>query len=220
MKSLDRAGLARMIDHTLLTPEAVEHDVLTLCATATELGVAAVCVSPHWVSLAAAHTDLPIASVAGFPSGSHLSKVKAEEAAQAVNDGAREIDVVANLGFIASANWQALQNETAEVRLAIGEKIVLKVILETALWSERQIMSACSAVVAGGANFVKTSTGFHKSGGATVDAVRTMRLAVGGGIGVKASGGIRTTRVALEMIKAGANRIGASASREILGGLT
>jgi len=220
MESLDRAGLARMIDHTLLTPEAVEHDVLTLCATATELGVVAVCVSPHWVSLAAAHTDLPIASVAGFPSGSHLSKVKAGEAAQAVNDGAREIDVVANLGWIASGNWQALQNETAEVRLAIGEKIVLKVILETALWSEHQIMSACSAVVAGGANFVKTSTGFHKSGGATVDAVRTMRQAVGVGIGVKASGGIRTTHAALEMIEAGANRIGASATREILGGLT
>jgi deoxyribose-phosphate aldolase len=220
MESLDRAGLARMIDHTLLAPEAVEHDVLTLCATATELGVAAVCVSPHWVSLAAAQTDLLIASVAGFPSGSHLPKLKAEEAAQAVKDGAREIDVVANLGFIAGANWQALQNETAEVRLAIGEKIVLKVILETALWSEHQIMSACSAVVAGGANFVKTSTGFHKSGGATVDAVRTMRQAVGGGIGVKASGGIRTTQVALEMIKAGANRIGASATRELLGGLT
>lgn len=220
MESLDRAGLARMIDHTLLTPEAVEHDVLTLCATATELGVVAVCVSPHWVSLAAAHTDLPIASVAGFPSGSHLSQVKAGEAAQAVNDGAREIDVVANLGWIASGNWQALQNETAEVRLAIGEKIVLKVILETALWSEDQIMSACLAVVAGGANFVKTSTGFHKSGGATVDAVRTMRKAVGGGIGVKASGGIRTTHSALEMIEAGANRIGASATREILGGLT
>jgi deoxyribose-phosphate aldolase len=219
MKSLDRAGLARMIDHTLLMPEAVEHDILTLCAIATELDVAAVCVSPHWVSLAAAHTDLPIASVAGFPSGSHLSKVKAGEAAQAVHDGAREIDVVANLGWIASGNWQALQNETAEVRLAIGERVILKVILETALWSEHQIISACSAVVAGGANFVKTSTGFHKSGGATVDAVRTMRQAVGAGVGVKASGGIRTTQTALEMIEAGASRIGASATREIIGGL-
>lgn len=219
MKPLDRAGLARMIDHTLLTPEAVEGDVLTLCATATELGAAAVCVSPHWVSLAAAHTDLPIASVAGFPSGSHLSKVKAGEAAQAVNDGAQEIDVVANLGWIASGNWQALQNETAEIRSAIGERVILKVILETALWSEQHIIGACSAVVAGGANFVKTSTGFHKSGGATVEAVRTMRQAVGEGIGVKASGGIRTTQVALEMIAAGADRIGASATREIVGGL-
>lgn len=208
-----------MIDHTLLTPEAVDRDILTLCATAIELGVAAVCVSPHWVSLATAHTELPVASVAGFPSGSHLSKVKAGEAAQAVNDGAREIDVVANLGWIASGNWQALQNETAEVRLAIGEGVILKVILETALWSEHQIMSACSAVVAGGANFVKTSTGFHKSGGATVDAVRTMRQAVGAGVGIKASGGIRTTQAALELIEAGANRIGASATREIIGGL-
>ena len=219
MKSLNRAGLARMIDHTLLTPEAVEHDILTLCATATELGVAAVCVSPHWVSLAAAHTDRPIASVAGFPSGNHLPKVKALEVAQAVNDGAREIDVVANLGWIASGNWQALQNETAEIRLALGVDVVLKVILETSLWSTQQIFDACSAVVAGGANFVKTSTGFHKSGGANIEAVQTMRQAVGDGIGVKASGGIRTTQTALEMIEAGASRIGASATRAIIEGL-
>jgi deoxyribose-phosphate aldolase len=208
-----------VIDHTLLTPDATSTDIVALCAEADELSVGAVCVSPSWVSLAHKITNIPVASVVGFPSGSHLPGFKALEAAQAVSDGAIEIDMVANLGWIASGEWSNVEDEVAAVRQAIGASVVLKVILETGLWSSEQIISACKHSVLGGADYVKTSTGFHKSGGASLEAVRTMRKTVGDDIGVKASGGIRTTADALAMIEAGASRIGASATREIVGGL-
>jgi deoxyribose-phosphate aldolase len=219
MEAIDRATLALVIDHTLLTPEATSADIVALCAEADELAVGAVCVSPNWVSLAHKITNIPVASVVGFPSGSHLPGVKATEAAQAVSDGASEIDMVANLGWIASGEWSNVESEVAAVRKAIGAHIVLKVILETGLWSSEQIVAACKHSVSGGADYVKTSTGFHKAGGASLEAVRTMRTAVGDDIGVKASGGIRTTADALAMIEAGASRIGVSASRAILSGM-
>jgi deoxyribose-phosphate aldolase len=219
MEAIDRATLALVIDHTLLTPEATSADIVALCAEADELAVGAVCVSPNWVSLVHKITKIPVASVVGFPSGSHLSGIKAVEAAQAVSDGASEIDMVANLGWIASGEWSNVESEVAAVRKAIGAHIVLKVILETGLWSSEQIVAACKHSVSGGADYVKTSTGFHKAGGASLEAVRTMRTAVGDDIGVKASGGIRTTADALAMIEAGASRIGASASRAILSGM-
>jgi deoxyribose-phosphate aldolase len=219
MEAFDRTTLALVIDHTLLTPEATAADIIALCTEADELAVGAVCVSPNWVSLAHKATRIPVASVVGFPSGNHLSAFKASEAAQAVSDGASEIDMVANLGWIASGEWSNVESEVAAVRKAIGAHIVLKVILETGLWSSEQIATACKHSVSGGADYVKTSTGFHKAGGASRDAVRIMRNTVGEDIGVKASGGIRTTADALAMIEAGASRIGASASRAILGGL-
>jgi len=219
MEAIDRATLALVIDHTLLTPEATSADIVALCAEADELAVGAVCVSPNWVSLAHKITNISVASVVGFPSGSHLPGVKAAEAAQAVSDGASEIDMVANLGWIASGEWSNVESEVAAVRKAIGAHILLKVILETGLWSSEQIVAACKHSVSGGADYVKTSTGFHKAGGASLEAVRTMRTAVGDDIGVKASGGIRTTADALAMIEAGASRIGASASRAILSGV-
>jgi len=219
MEAFDRTTLALVIDHTLLTPEATAADIIALCTEADELAVGAVCVSPNWVSLAHKATRIPVASVVGFPSGNHLSAFKASEAAQAVSDGASEIDMVANLGWIASGEWSNVESEVAAVRKAIGAHIVLKVILETGLWSIEQIATACKHSVSGGADYVKTSTGFHKAGGASGDAVRIMRNTVGEDIGVKASGGIRTTADALAMIEAGASRIGASASRAILGGL-
>jgi deoxyribose-phosphate aldolase len=219
MEALDRTTLAMVIDHTLLAPEATSADIVALCTEADELSVGAVCVSPNWVSLAHKITDIPVASVVGFPSGSHLPDIKAAEATQAVSDGASEIDMVANLGWIASGEWSNVENEVAAVRRAVGVNVVLKVILETGLWSSEQIIAACKHSVLGGADYVKTSTGFHKVGGASLEAVRTMRDAVGEDIGVKASGGIRTTADALAMIEAGASRIGASASRAILGGL-
>ena len=219
MEALDRATLAMVIDHTLLTPEATAADIVTFCAEADELAVGAVCVSPNWVSLAHKTTRIPVASVVGFPSGSHLSVTKASEAAQAVVDGASEIDMVANLGWIASGDWSNMEIEVAEVRKAIGAHVVLKVILETGLWSSEQIAAACKHSVSGGADYVKTSTGFHKVGGASLEAVQTMRSVVGEDIGVKASGGIRTTADALAMIEAGASRIGASATRAILNGV-
>jgi deoxyribose-phosphate aldolase len=219
MEAIDRATLALVIDHTLLTPEATLTDIVALCAEADELFVGAVCVSPNWVSMAHKLTSISVASVVGFPSGSHLPGIKAAEAAQAVSNGAIEIDMVANLGWIASGEWSNLENEVALVRQAIGASVVLKVILETGLWSGEQIIAACKHSVSGGADYVKTSTGFHKAGGASLEAVRTMRNTVGADIGVKASGGIRTTADALAMIEAGASRIGASASRAILNGL-
>jgi deoxyribose-phosphate aldolase len=219
MEALDRTTLALVIDHTLLAPEATSADIVALCTEADELLVGAVCVSPNWVSLAHKITGIPVASVVGFPSGSHLSGIKALEAAQAVSDGASEIDMVANLGWIASGEWSNVENEVTAVRQAIGASVVLKVILETGLWSSEQIIAACKHSVSGGADYVKTSTGFHKTGGASLDAVRMMRKTVGADIGVKASGGIRTTADALAMIEAGASRIGASASRAILSGL-
>lgn len=219
MEAFDRATLAMVIDHTLLTPEATAADIIALCAEADELGVGAVCVSPNWVSLSNKSTRIPIASVVGFPSGNHLSGVKASEAAQAAADGASEIDMVANLGWIASGEWSNIENEVAEVRRAIGADVVLKVILETGLWSSEQIVAACKHSVSGGADYVKTSTGFHKVGGASLEAVRIMRKVVGADFGVKASGGIRTTADALSMIEAGASRIGASATRAILNGV-
>jgi deoxyribose-phosphate aldolase len=219
MEALDRATLAMVIDHTLLTPEATAADIVAFCAEADELAVGAVCVSPNWVSLAHKSTRTPVASVVGFPSGSHLSVTKSSEAARAVSDGASEIDMVANLGWIAGGDWSKVENEVAEVRKAIGAHIVLKVILETGLWSSEQIAAACEHSVSGGADYVKTSTGFHKVGGASLEAVQTMRNVVGADIGVKASGGIRTTADALAMIEAGASRIGASATRAILNGV-
>jgi deoxyribose-phosphate aldolase len=219
MEAFDHATLAMVIDHTLLTPEATAADIIALCAEADELAVGAVCVSPNWVSLSHKSTRIPVASVVGFPSGNHLSGMKAAEAAQAVSDGASEVDMVANLGWIASGEWSSIENEVAAVRKAIGAHVVLKVILETGLWSNEQIAAACKHSVSGGADYVKTSTGFHKVGGASLEAVRTMRNAVGADIGVKASGGIRTTADALAMIEAGASRIGASATRAILNGV-
>jgi deoxyribose-phosphate aldolase len=219
MEALDRATLAMVIDHTLLAPEATASEIIALCGEADELAVGAVCVSPNWVSLARKNTRISIASVVGFPSGNHVSGIKATEAAQAVSNGASEIDMVANLGWIASGEWSNIENEVAEIRRAIGTHVVLKVILETGLWSSEQIAAACKHSVSGGADYVKTSTGFHKVGGASLEAVRTMRNVVGVDIGVKASGGIRTTADALAMIEAGASRIGASATRVILNGM-
>ena len=219
MEALDRATLAMVIDHTLLTPEATAADIVAFCAEADELAVGAVCVSPNWVSLAHKSTRIPVASVVGFPSGNHLSGMKSSEAARAVSDGASEIDMVANLGWIAGGDWSKVENEVAEVRKSIGAHIVLKVILETGLWSSEQIAAACKHSVSGGADYVKTSTGFHKVGGASLEAVQTMRNVVGSDIGVKASGGIRTTADALSMIEAGASRIGASSTRAILNGV-
>jgi deoxyribose-phosphate aldolase len=221
MSTLTRAELAKMIDHTLLAPEATEENVARLCAEANDLGVYAVCVSPSRLPLAPGLLDssIAVAAVAGFPSGAHLPSVKAVEAAAAVSAGAAEVDMVIDLGQAMDNNWKAVTAEVAAVREAIGSTIRLKVIIESALIGTARIVPACEAAEEAGADFVKTSTGFHPAGGATVEAVRAMAAAVGGRLGVKASGGIRSTEKALEMIDAGATRIGASHSAAILEGL-
>ena len=215
---VDARKLAQMIDHTLLNPEATMADVERLCAEAIDLQVGAICISPSLLPLAKGllPSSIKTAAVVGFPSGAHNPFVKGREAQQACDRGAQEIDMVINLALVSTNNWAAVTSEVATVRAAIPSSVILKVIIESALWSDLQIVGVCTAAVRGGANFVKTSTGFHKSGGASLDAVRLMRKTVGPSIGVKASGGIRTYADAIAMIEAGANRIGASASRAIL----
>jgi deoxyribose-phosphate aldolase len=218
---VDRVTLASCIDHTLLRPEATDDDVAALCREADELGVAAVCVSPSRLPIARelVGDTLGIAAVCGFPSGAHHSAVKAAEARRAVVDGATEIDVVIDLAAAASGDWAGVERDLQAVRDLVPGRVRLKAILETALLDEAAIRRACAAAEDGGADFVKTSTGFHPAGGATVEAVRVMADAVGGRLGVKASGGIRDAATALAMIHAGATRLGCSASRAILDGL-
>ena len=220
--AITRAVLARMIDHTLLTPEATDEDVTRLAQEAGRLGVGAVCVSPSRLPLVPGvlSPGIAVAAVTGFPSGAHTVAVKAAEAAAAVAAGASEIDMVIDLGAALADRWAQVTAEVAAVRATIGPAVVLKVILETAVIGPGRIAAACQAAEAGGADFVKTSTGFHKAGGATVEAVTAMAAAVGGRLGVKASGGIRTAGDALAMISAGATRIGASATAAILDGLS
>ena len=218
------AELAKFIDHTLLAPEATRDEVLTVCRDAVAWKVAAVCISPSWLPLPADVTsdDVRVCTVVGFPSGAHSTAMKAAEAAEAVRNGADEIDMVVNLGLVRAGEWRGVESDVRAVRNAIdlvASGRVLKVICESAALSDDELRNTCRAAVAGGADFVKTSTGFHKAGGATERAVAIMRETVGDNIGVKASGGIRTTAAALAMIAAGATRIGASATRDILVGM-
>ncbi|NLE78927.1 MAG: deoxyribose-phosphate aldolase [Rhodococcus sp.] len=215
--ALTRAQVAAMVDHTLLKPEATPADVAALVEEGRSLGVLAVCVSPSMLPVTA--EGLVTAAVVGFPSGKHHSLVKASEARLAVQQGAAEIDMVIDVGAAVAGDFNAVLADVITVREAIGAHTVLKVILETAALSEESIVGACRAAEQGGADFVKTSTGFHPAGGATVEAVKLLSETVGGRIGVKASGGIRTTEAALDMIAAGATRLGLSGSRAVLEGL-
>ena len=214
--------LAKYIDHTQLAPEATALDIVKLCDEARKFNAAAVCFSPSFLPLSdllladLISRNVKVACVVGFPSGAHAGVVKAFEARHATQNGATEIDMVVNLGFVYSASWLELGDEIAQVRAAIPTKTCLKVIIESAALTDAQIVATCRVAVASGANFVKTSTGFHKSGGATVEAVKLMRATVGDAIGVKASGGIRTRETALQMINAGATRLGTSTTQTIL----
>lgn len=215
--SNSRATVAAMIDHTLLKPEATDADVAALCREASSLGVAAVCVSPSRVPIAPDVLDpeVRLAVVVGFPSGAHHALTKAAEATRAVADGADEVDMVIDLGLAAAGDWAGVEADIRAVRDAVPDALV-KVIVESAVLGDEGLVSACRAAEAAGADFVKTSTGFHPSGGATVHAVELMAKSVGGRLGVKASGGIRTAAEALAMIDAGATRLGLSRSAAIL----
>ncbi|MBD8061486.1 deoxyribose-phosphate aldolase [Oceanitalea stevensii] len=212
-----RHAVAQMIDHTLLKPEATREQVAALVAGARELGVLAVCVSPSQLPLENAE-GLVVATVCGFPSGAHHSEVKAAEAARAVADGADEVDMVINLGEALAGNWAAVEADIAAVRAAVPAPAVLKVIIESAALDDEQIIAACRASESAGADFVKTSTGFHPTGGASVHAVELMARTVDGRLGVKASGGIRDAAAAQAMIEAGATRLGLSGSASVLDG--
>jgi deoxyribose-phosphate aldolase len=215
-----RAEVARIVDFTLLRPEATRDDVAALCGQAAGLGVGAICVSPSFLPLPAGllAEHIRVCTVVGFPSGAHQPPVKAAEAARAADDGADELDMVVNLGAVRSDQWRAVARDIAAVRDAAPD-VVLKVILETAALRELEIVRSCIVAQEAGANYVKTSTGFHPAGGATRHAVSLMASTVGGSLGIKASGGIRTATDALAMLAAGATRLGLSDPRLVLDGL-
>ena len=218
---MERSALAKLIDHTLLKPEATVNDVVALCEEAGELGTFSVCVSPTFVETARAHVPagIAVATVCGFPSGKHNSLIKAAEGKLSVEQGADEVDMVIDVGRAIMGDWDAVQADIAAVREATNGAL-LKVILETAALSDEQIAEACRRAEIAGADFVKTSTGFHPAGGAELRAIAIMQATVGGCLGIKASGGIRTAAFAEELVQAGATRLGVSASRAILDGVT
>ncbi len=211
---LTREAVAGMVDHTLLKPEATPADVAALIEEANRLGTYSICVSPSMLPVDAA--GVHVATVCGFPSGKHHSEVKAAEAARAVADGADEVDMVIDIGAAIQERWAAVESDIATVRAAVPAPIVLKVIIESAALTDAQIVGACRAAEAAGADFVKTSTGFHPAGGASVHAVELMAATVGGRLGVKASGGIRTGAAAKALIAAGATRLGVSGTATVL----
>jgi len=212
--------IAKCIDHTLLKPDATEDDIKKLCAEAAEFGFATVCVSPSYVSLAARElvgTNVKVCTVVGFPSGAHVPEIKALETRRAIRDGAREIDMVINIGALKSGNDDLVYHDIRLVAEACRDGgAVSKVIIEAAFLTDDEKVRACTLAKKARANFVKTSTGFGPQG-ATVEDVALMSRTVGqAGIGVKAAGGIHSYEEAKEMIKAGATRIGASAGIKIL----
>lgn len=213
---MSRGQVAQMIDHTLLKPEATAVDVAALIAEAVTLGTYSVCVSPSQLPVSVPE-GLKVACVVGFPSGAHSAVVKAFEASRAAEAGVDEVDMVINLALAKEGRWDLVEEEIRAVREA-APGVLLKVIIESALLSDDEIIAACRAAEGAEADYVKTSTGFHPAGGASAHAVALMRECVGDRLGVKASGGIRTPEAAAEMIDAGASRLGLSSSAAILEG--
>lgn len=214
--------LAKYIDHTLLKPDATRDEIDVLCAEAVEYGFASVCINPYWVKRAAESlrgSDVKVCTVIGFPLGAATSDVKAAETRRALRDGAREVDMVLNIGALKSGEHDVVLKDIERVVDAAHEAGALtKVILETALLTDEEKVIASSLARQARADFVKTSTGFG-GGGATIYDVALMRETVGPDMGIKASGGVRTTEDVEDMIAAGATRIGASAGVQIVGGV-
>lgn len=218
---MTRSELARMLDHSVLKPEATAHDIEAGAAVVREWRIGYYCVQPCWVRFATerlAGIGARVVAVVGFPHGCERSAVKAAAASFAVADGAAELDMVLNIGALKGGDTGAVSSDIeAVVRAAPGTPV--KVILEAGILTDDEKRLACRLARGAGAAFVKTSTGFHPSGGATVGDVRLMRAAVGPDFGVKAAGGIRGLADARAMLDAGANRLGTSASAAILGAL-
>ncbi|HXE76068.1 MAG TPA: deoxyribose-phosphate aldolase [Candidatus Xenobia bacterium] len=213
------ADIAALIDHTLLRPEATRADILKLCEEAARFGFASVCINPTWVSVAAAAlrgSRVKVCTVVGFPLGATLPSVKVLETEEVVKLGAQEVDMVINVGALKSGDDDRVcQDIRGVVEACRRGGAITKVILECALLTDEEKVRASCLAQAAGADFVKTSTGFGP-GGATAHDVELMRLAVGPEMGVKAAGGIRSYEDLKKMVKAGATRIGASASVKIL----
>ena len=212
-----RAALAATIDHTLLKADATPEQVAGLCREAREYGFAAVCIHPVYVPLVTGKLNgsrVKVCTVIGFPLGANTSRIKAEEAALAVGQGAQEVDMVINVGALKSGDREFVAADIRQVVEAAGPALV-KVIIETCFLTEAEKVLACELAAASGAHFVKTSTGFG-TGGATLQDVRLMRRVVGSALKIKASGGIGSAATALAMLDAGADRIGASAGVKIV----
>jgi deoxyribose-phosphate aldolase len=216
---LTPATAARMIDHTLLRPEATRDHIQKICDEAVQHGFTSVCVNPSYVSLACTrvrNTPVKVCTVIGFPLGSTLTEVKQKEATECLRLGARELDMVLNVGALCSGDALFVETDIrAVVDIAHRAGAIVKVILETALLNHEQKELACQLAVNAGADFVKTSTGFS-TGGATIEDVQLMRRVVGNRVGVKASGGVRNAEQMRAMVTAGANRIGTSSGIAIL----
>ena len=211
-----------MIDHTILKPEATEAAVQKIIDEAKEYNFFSVCINPCWVAFASeqlANTDVAVCTVIGFPLGANTPEVKAYEAADAIKNGANEVDMVINIGALKSQQYDHVRQDIQGVVDAAKGKALVKVIIETALLTDEEKVKACELAKEAGADFVKTSTGFS-TGGAKVADIRLMRETVGPDMGVKASGGVHYAEEALAMIEAGATRIGASTGVAIVSGAT
>ena len=216
----DEFGIRSKIDHTLLKPEATRDEITALCKEAAANCFASVCVNPNWVALSAdllRESQVKVCTVVGFPLGAHVPDVKAYETRRAVQDGAREIDMVINIGALKSHDHALVERDIRAVVDACGPHVVSKVILEMVLLTTEEKIAGCSLAKAAGADFVKTSTGFA-GGGATLEDVKLMKQVVGDDMGIKAAGGIRSQEDARKMIEAGATRLGTSASIKIVRG--
>ncbi|EOA07099.1 Deoxyribose-phosphate aldolase [Mycoplasma yeatsii 13926] len=211
--------LNKYIDHTILKPEATKQDIINLCNQAKEYDFATVCVNTCWTSFCKEllkDTNVGITNVVGFPLGACLTEVKAFEVKKAIENGADEIDMVLNVGALKDKNYDLVLNDMKEVKKAAGDHVV-KVILENCLLTREEIIKACELAVEAGLEFVKTSTGFNKSG-ATVEDVKLMSEVVKDKAQVKAAGGVRTYEDAIAMINAGATRLGTSGGVNIVNG--
>jgi deoxyribose-phosphate aldolase len=209
--------LPRRLDHAALNAETTEEDVRRACRLARRYHLYAVAVNSVWVATAREEllgSDSSVLSTVGFPLGANRPDIKVSEAVKAVSDGAREIDMVANIGWLVSERYRAVQAEIAQLRESLPYNVVLKVIIEASKLTTQQQVAATEAVVDGGAQFVKTGTGF--CGAATVEQVRTLREAAAGRVEVKAAGGIRTLESCRDMLRAGAARLGSSACGQIM----
>lgn len=221
--SMTKQALAKMMDHTLLKPEATKEQILAIVSEAKQYDTASVCINPYWVSLVSkelAGTDVKTCTVIGFPLGANTTAIKVAETIDAIANGADEVDMVINIGELKAGNTAMVTDEIHQLaEAAHARKAILKVIIETALLTDDEIVAASKATLDGGADFVKTSTGFSTHGAKAKD-VALMRKTVGPDLGVKASGGIHNFAEAEEMIAAGATRLGVSATVAILEGAT
>jgi len=219
---MEKKSLARMIDHTLLKPDATAEMIDQLCQEAKEYEFASVCINPTWVSRSYQHlkdTSVKVCTVIGFPLGATTKETKAFETKNSIEAGATEVDMVINIGALKSKDFDLVEADIKAVVESAKGKALVKVILETGLLTNEEKIKACELSKKAGADFVKTSTGFGH-GGATYEDIKLMRETVGPELGVKASGGVRDFDGTLKMIEAGANRIGASSGIAIVNGLT